>query len=570
MHNYEHKKLIEEILKLDEVPTDSKAYSNWISANSHLRFLQENELSNELAIYLSSEYTFVHSLVVPNAKLSPIDKDDLMKWSSSPFNPIASYVTGGGREDIWIERALDQDGSKTLQGAMQLIFARTFDGWTGTGRNYYELNHEYAHLAEIHWRPEKNAYCRFNQHGDIEAVVSVTTREDKKSQISLVSFSWELLAEYLAASKSSLVRMFDFTLAPSSKFNGWPNQTPENFYDNFENIFYHQLIVPSYASYARGVQVIRPRRPDKTVFTSITDTWFGKKNKKYVEFIAYDWRHKRVAKISTDPNATANYFNATSNPLPFELSPAFFRPEVLLKYKADRDKYTVREREISCRAAWYLKGIDVNEAGQIHAYICDLRHLPYEEQLHWLSFNEPPKANISQRAFINDFKGEWVNFMEPLQEVLAIIQHWKEDKVNWWTLRDEKLLDRVNTPLTESRDEWAESFMDLAKLVIEGFETKHIRIKLAQYQVLYKEDDKTIVLLEKLINREKTTSEIQKLNGLRTVQLLRSKIKGHVGGDEAEQIVQNALMEYETFSNHFRQICLQVAKELEIIEKTFS
>jgi hypothetical protein len=36
------------------------------------------------------------------------------------------------------------------------------------------------------------------------------------------------------------------------------------------------------------------------------------------------------------------------------LSPAFFRPEVLLKYKADRDKYTVGERDVSCRAAWHL------------------------------------------------------------------------------------------------------------------------------------------------------------------------------------------------------------------------
>ncbi len=59
----------------------------------------------------------------------------------------------------------------------------------------------------------------------------------------------------------------------------------------------------------------------------------------------YDWRNKRVTKISTDPAATTNYFQAEGNALPFELSPAFFRPEVLLKYKADRDKYTVGERD---------------------------------------------------------------------------------------------------------------------------------------------------------------------------------------------------------------------------------
>jgi hypothetical protein len=68
--------------------------------------------------------------------------------------------------------------------------------------------------------------------------------------------------------------------------------------------------------------------------------------------------------------------------------------------------------------------------------------------------------------------------MEPLQRVLSIVRRWHHDKVAWWTLRDEKLLERVNTPLSASRDEWAEAFMDLAKLVVEGFETKPIRAKL--------------------------------------------------------------------------------------------
>src|SRR5262245_24487661 len=257
----------------------------------------------------------------------------------------------------------------------------------------------------------------------------------------------------------------------------WSNEPPQQV-DESDHFFYHRKVMPGYAAYTRGVQIIRSRRPEKTVFTGITDGWFGQKNKEYAEFIAYDWRNSRITKISTDPKATANYFNAEGNSLPFELSPAFFRPEVLLKYKADRDKYTVGERDVSCRAAWHLEGIDVNEAGQVHAYICYLRRLPYAEQLHWLSCNEPPKAGVSERALISDFKGECVSFMEPLQRVLSVIRRWHADKVVWWMLRDERLIERVNTPLTASRDEWAEAFMDLAKLVVEGFETKPIRAKL--------------------------------------------------------------------------------------------
>ncbi|WMT56900.1 hypothetical protein [Truepera radiovictrix] len=545
------------------MPADSKLFSEWIQAEAHLDFLRRNARADELVIYASGEYTFIHSVAVPSERLEPSDQQDLMQWSFNPYTSIASYVTGGGREDVWVERGLSGTGTKTLENAMQLIFGRTFEGWTGPGRTYYELHQEYAHLTGIHWRPEKRAYCRFNEHGDLEPVVSVTSREDKGSNIDLVSFKWEPLEEYLAASNASLVRMFDFTLLRRSGFSGWSDEPTQEIIES-PDFFYRQKVMPGYAAYTRGVQIIRPRRTLEAIFTDMTDRWFGRSNKQYVEFIAYDWRNKRVTRISTDPAATTNYFQAKENALPFEVSPAFFRPEVLLKYKMDRDKYTVSDRDVSCRAGWHLPAIDVNEAGQVHAYICYLRRLPYEEQLHWLSYNEPPKASISERAFINDFKGEFVNFVQPLQKVLSIVRRWHDDKVVWWTLRDEKLLERVNTPLTESRDEWAEAFMDLAKLVIEGFETKEIRARLDKAQVPYEMEDKTIALLEKLLS--KTGTGVEKLAGLRTVQLLRSKAKGHAGGSGAHQLAQDALTEHESFASHFQHVCLQVADELESIE----
>jgi hypothetical protein len=327
--------------------------------------------------------------------------------------------------------------------------------------------------------------------------------------------------------------------------------------------------MPGYAAYTAGRQILRPRRPRNEIHGKIKG--FGiAADRKYAEFIAHDWRNERISTISTAPGATTNYFEAKGNALPFELSPAFFRPEVLSKYKTDRDKYTLGEREVSCRAAWYLKGIDVNEAGQVHAYICDLRRLPYEEQLHWLAHNEEPKASISKRALINDFHGEFVHFPEPPAKLLSVIRRWHDNKVSWWTLRDEKLLDRVNTPLTASRDEWAESFIDLAKLVVEGFETKPIRKKLDAAGILYHgEKDRTIALFEKALN-EGSSGEAKKLTGLRTVQFLRSKLKAHVGGSEAAELAKKALMEHESFAKHFKHICTLVIEDLKTIEELFA
>ncbi|AGY57717.1 hypothetical protein [Gloeobacter kilaueensis] len=569
MNNYTHKKIIEKITNLDEAPSDSGRFAEWIKADAHLTFLRENAVDDEVVIYALGKYSLIHSAVVSNERLFPINREDLMGWSFNAYSSIASYVSGGERKGVWLERGLTGTGTNTLEGAVQLVFARTFEGWSEPGRDYLELNQEYAHLAEIHWRPEKRAFCRFNGNGDIEPVVSVTNRGDRGSSAALVTFKWEPLEEYLVASNSSLVRMFDFTLYKGSGFADWSSEPAQDF-PEAEDFFYRRKINSGTGAYTRGVQIIGPRRPTQAVQSDIMNGWMSQKNKQYVEFIAYDWRNKCVTKISTDPSATTNYFVAKDNSLPYELSPAFFRPEVLSKYKTDRDKYTVSEREVSCRAAWHLKGIDVNEAGQVHAYIVYLRHLPYSEQLHWQAHNEDPKTGISVRAITTDFEGKFTNFHTPLGEVLSIARRWNHEKVAWWKLRDEKLPDRVNTPLTASRDEWAEAFMDLAKLVIEGFETPPIRQKLDMAKIPYdRERDRTIVLLEKLLNENNTSGDVKKLVGLRTVQNLRSKAKGHASGNEAQELAQEALMEHETFANHFKHVCEKVVIDLQLIEGLF-
>ncbi len=567
MPSYEHKKLIGRIPKLDELPSDPKEYAEWIKAEAHLALLRENARSDEIIVCANGEYTFVDSIVVPKDVLSQLTPVDLEQWHFSSDSSIASYVYGGGKEDVWIERGVRR-GYDGHQNGIQLVFDRSFEGWEGPGRKYVEINQEYTHIAGIHWRPERRAYCRFDQRGDLEDVVSVTTREDKGSNMALVTLKWEPLEEYLCLADAALLRRFDFTLLRRGGFSGWPRGGPDNFEEAGE-LFYHQLVMPGHAAYTAGTQIVRPRRPYKEVYAKIKGT-DSAEDREYATFIAYDWRNSRIAALSTAPGATTNYFEAKNNTLAFELSPAFFRPEVLSKYKTDRGKYTLREREVSCRAAWHLKGIDVNEAGQVHAYICDLRRLPHEEQLHWLGHNEEPKASISERALINDFHGEFIHFSAPPAKLLATMRRWHEKGVPWWTLREDKLLEHVHTPLTASRDEWAESFIDLAKLVVEGFETKPIRKKLDALGISYDiEKDRTIALLEKFLNAG-GQGEARKLTGLRAIQHLRSKVKAHASGSEAADLAQEALMEHESFTKHFKHVCTLVLDDLAVIERLFT
>lgn len=78
MQDYEHKKLLASLAKLDEIPADSGQFADWIEAGAHLDFLRENALADELAIYASGEYAFVHAVAVPNNSLATIDQHDLL------------------------------------------------------------------------------------------------------------------------------------------------------------------------------------------------------------------------------------------------------------------------------------------------------------------------------------------------------------------------------------------------------------------------------------------------------------------------------------------------------------
>ena len=563
MPSYEHNKLIDRISHLDELPEAADEYATWIKADGHLTLLRDNAKEDELIIYGSGDSIFIHAVVVRENNISPLDKDDLLHWSDDPFEPCASYTYGGGNDGVWIERTGYPRGSKTLEDAQQLVFARIFEGLKGKDALYYEILQEYSHLTGIHWRPEQHAYCSFDDNGDFDNIVSITSKEKMK----LVSFKREPLELYLAASNSVLVQMFDFTLLRRGNFDGWPAGDEARIVES-DVFFYRQKVIDEYAGYTRGIQIVCPSRPKEQIFSDLKKQWSGHKDAGYVEFIAHDWRNECITEISTDPIATTNYFQAQENSLPLELSPAFFRPDVLLKYKGDSDKYTVDERNIYCRGGWRLRDYDVNEAGQVHAYICDLRNLPYQEQLHWKSYNEKPKTGISERAFTNHFKGEWVD-PDSFENVLFIARKWTKSDLTWWKLREEVLLEQVSTPRTVSRDEWARAFMGLSKLIIEGFQIKTIRKKLEEMNIAFQKEEKSLVLLEKFLIGHHKINDGQRLEGLRTIQHIRS-IFAHAGSNEANDLANHALQEHGTYSEHFKSICEILADELRLIEQAFS
>lgn len=379
-----------------------------------------------------------------------------------------------------------------------------------------------------------------------------------------------MLDEYLAASRAVLVRLFDFTRVVRSNWSlgtRWGNEP--TVLDHERGFFYRQEVVKGKQGYARGVQIIEPARPPEEIFQSVRDRWFGRRNcEEGVDFLTMDWRHNSVRMVSTRPDGTTSYFDAGDNDLPFEVSPAFFRPAVLRKYTADREKYTVTEREITCRGAWGLRAYGVNDAGQVFAYIRYLRNLPISEQLHWKAHNEPPKADIPQRYKRTDFDGEFVD-PTPVDNLVMILTRWDSDKVSWWKTASVRLSERIVTPRANSRDEWMDTFLELSKCIIEGFVIKAIRARLQSEGIEFDKQERSLVLLQRLVRRTLGSKSVE-LDGLREIQRIRSKTKAHRSGHEGRAIAKDALAVHGSYSAHFEQICKIIVGELESIEKVFT
>jgi len=554
------------IKTLDQIstpPADAQAFNVWLELTDAMGFLKESLQEDEFIVYAALPHSFIHALLVPASLVSPPDIPDLMAWNSNASSSWGISYVSSEPASVSIAPPLGGTGSATLDKGEQLIFARYFEGRLDSN-NYFEILQKFTHIFDLHFIAERSAYCQIDKLGDLEDIIRIVTLPvgSHNSGGTVITFKRKVLDEYAALTDSVIVRTFDFTRWRISHFSGWSGRTPENNF-NDEYLFYRSVIEPGYASYIRGCQVVHPLVSKEMIgkrFQGIRE-----ERKEYASFIAYDWKNGVVREISCAPGQTANYF--TESELPFEISPAFFRPEVLSKYKADSEKYQLRDRSISCRGAWHLKTYDVNEAGQVHTYLVYLRDLPYEEQLHWKAHNEKPKGPISKRAFKSDFEGSWDLEYDALNSLREIVRELNEKQIAWWVPRAERLIDLVHYPVTSSADEWSSEILALDQLIVEGFKAKWLRHKAQSLGRTPGPELGSLKLVEECLMglgfEEDRAREI--IAPFRELHDLRSKLKAHASGGEVVSIKRRVLAEYGTYTTHFKDLCARCDDSIKAI-----
>jgi len=559
---------LKEFLEIAVPPDDDDA--DWLQgAETATDFLVRNSRSGEIILFSNVGQSYVNAVLAPLFNLTP---DAIVTLAHANVDPMShwalEHVSGGGEPDrMYLSNPLDRHGCRALAGGEQLVFRRHFTD-VDKGPPRTELSQQLVQALDLYFMDEQRAYCRLNSDGDVEPVIKVIDLADaaKQRSATLVTIDAEHLHRYMAVTETALVAKFDFTrYRPGGGFAGW--HEPKRGEHVADDLRYHTGVQAG-ASFANGALVVRPVLTKEMMIARSRREWDGT-HKQYATFKAHDWRNRRLAEISCGPTALASYFDEGSN-LPFQTTPAFFRPDVLLKYKADPEKYTLEHRSISARGGWYLKSYDVNEEGQVHAYLYDLANLPYAEQLYWQSFNEWPKSGISKRAFESDFEGSFASEPDPLIDLKYEVG--KLDKLghDWWKTRGEEAASAVHYPITASPEEWSNALLALDQFVVEGFVAKALRSRLELAGEAPDPKWQSVRLLQACLKWAGLDEEdaAATVEPLKRTHNLRSKVKGHLASTEKQALIKQARTEHGSLAVHFRSLVAEVGASLDrIIEK---
>ena len=547
---------IDEFLKVAVPQEDSK--SKWYErAADGVSHLVRNASSNEIILCSNVGQSLVHSVLAPLSNVTPADGDDLLRahvWADSHW--AFGHVSGGGEPDrMYLSDPLNSPGCNSLVGGEQLVFRRSFTG-VDKGKVRTSISQRLEQALDLYWLEEESAYCRLNEDGDVEPVVHLRdmSKHTGSQHDVLVTIEAHQLHRYMAVTETALVMKFDYTRVQSG-FMGWHGPARAEVKEN--DLFYSGGIQTG-CSFVNGIYILRPLLTKEMLIAHSQREW-SDEGKQYATFKAHDWKNDRLAEISCAPSALASYFEKDS-PLPFQITPAFFKPEVLQRYKADLDKYRLEYRSITSRAGWNLKTYDVNEAGQVHTYLHYLGSLPYSEQQYWQSFNEWPKADISKRSFETDIEGNFSTVPDPLVELKYELSELDTLAPDYWQPRGEHLARALHYPLTASTEEWANAILALDQLVVEGFATKPLRQRARAAGGSIDKQWGTIRLLQECLAASGMDEDVvaELLEPLRQTHHLRSKVKGHAAEAEKTDLVKRAKIEHGSLPAHFRALLVAV------------
>ena len=478
-----------------------------------------------------------------------------VEWDSSIGTYLPGFVQSGSK--TYYERFPDED-----YHCESIVHQRDF---YGIKSNYVELCEEFRFLNNLYHNINENKYYAVLENGEVEEASRIENQRDVYIKLSY-------LIRYATAKQMAILLFFDI----KAEIEGTLSENGlTEFTDTVKNknIFYEisgqnlRGVGKNY-SYSRliGKKILYPQSVEKCGY------WPYDKKTEYEEFCIGINEDGTEKMYTSDPSKLSNYFGANPG-APHQLTPVFFKKEVLQKYYARPETYSIGDGYLRCQGLWMLY-IDNNHKDCISVYLGDLgQQLPHQEQLHWKSYNILSEESISDVAFKRDFLA---SFEVPQVSDLKFKSIFTSFNKKWiarygWELflplseDDEYNLKSLRIPLNDSQEEFDHQVLSLVKTIIDSLNEKEIEKQITQSGEL-----KGISKLKKWFEKLQLSDYEPHIKFLRNLQELRSSGTGHRKGKNYEKISKVFKLDEKSHMDVFDEILLQAIELIEYLYEAFN
>ena len=516
-----------------------------------LKWIKKNHKSTDMiTVYFHDHDNFhYHSLY---CALIPLSKKDKVL---SKFNWDLSH--GAGLPGSVVYHDNGEETPKYLRfgddnGIEPLIIDREF---YGIKDNYKEICEEFRLFHKLYHDRKNDHYLKISDDGNESLIARVKEKE--------IEIRTKELRQFLSVKEMYLSIQFDYrehSKAPLSDIGVKESSTQEmddsmcwnHAYGSFkgfsDNKAFTRLV---------GKRLIDPLPKSKSGLYGFTEDL----PEKHIDFIIdVDELGDEVLHTS-NPDLLANNFGANPN-APDYLTPVDFRKEVLEKYCQQPSKYSVEDSSLSCGHLWGIQ-IDNHHDDKVCVWLGDLgRDLPYDDKLHWRSYNIPPEGGVSKTYFSRQILAQFTDSDRPehiFEQKYNDLQKLCTEKINWQFLlplndADKHHFDGIRIPATNEQREFDELILSLTKILIDSLNEKMLNSFIASDM---KDNLKgSISRLETVLSGIGCKDYEDHITFLRKLQNLRSSSTAHRKGSNYQKIANEFGIQTDDLKSIFKYILI--------------
>ena len=293
-----------------------------------------------------------------------------------------------------------------------------------------------------------------------------------------------------------------------------------------------------------------------------------KETKRYATFWIKDL-HRNLVEHSCNPKTLNNICVNDKPDAPFDITPVFFKREVLDKFYHSPHKFSVSDGEVNYKEEGLYLRVDTDMKDYVSVLLVDLAVLDYEEQSYWRSFNIKPDdtTTISKAAYERWYEGKFAKSTAPdavlIKEYTEFYTFW-ENFVGWPLFTEnpndpKSAIHSIHVlPDENNEKEFYDQILVLAKLFIDS-------LNVSQFPKLDEIENRSLNRFSAYL--EQNDIKLPELiSFLRNIQRLRSTMAAHNGTVE-KKVSEYFGMDQYTYGTILNNIFATLVQVLDVLWK---